>query len=203
MSSIRSYAEAAALVEALGKVAEHRDVQLVVGPWRDTTDLRTVRLGTCFDFPLNIILNGGHWSREELRWLLREWPALAARLEAADERLLPAQRARLLAVPPEEADAWSDWSSVSDSDPEDTAARAAMLRGAKKGAKKGGKMGSREDKSRAGKLGGKRSGAARRAKAAAAGGLREDLGPEELAELALKMAMERLVARGWKPSQGL
>ncbi len=45
-------------------------------------------------------------------------------------------------------------------------------------------------------LGGKRAAAAKWAKAAAAaGGLRKDLGPEELAELALKMAMERLEAK--------
>ncbi len=65
-------------------------------------------------------------------------------------------------------------------------------------------MGSREDKSRAAKmqpreakaLGGKRARAAQWAKAAAAaGGLRKDLGPEELAELALKVAMERLEAK--------
>ncbi len=55
----------------------------------------------------------------------------------------------------------------------------------------------REAKVRGGKLGGVNQ--PREAKvAAAAGGLRKDLGPEELAELALKMAMERLVAKGHK-----
>ncbi len=45
-------------------------------------------------------------------------------------------------------------------------------------------------------LGGKRARAAQWAKAAAAaGGLRKDLEPEELAELALEMAMERLEAK--------
>jgi hypothetical protein len=56
----------------------------------------------------------------------------------------------------------------------------------------GGKMQPRDAKA----LGGKRAGAAKWAKAAAAaGGLRKDLGPEKLAELALKMAMERLEAK--------
>ncbi len=64
------------------------------------------------------------------------------------------------------------------------------------GGKRGGKRGGVNQPRDAKVLGGKRAGATKWAKAAvAAGGLRKDLGPEELAELALKMAMERLEAK--------
>jgi hypothetical protein len=68
----------------------------------------------CFDFPLNKMVNGGHWSPEELCG----WAAdagcseLAARLGGG----APAQRAPLPAVP-EEWDDWSDWSSGDEEDP--------------------------------------------------------------------------------------
>jgi hypothetical protein len=43
-----------------------------------------------FDFPLNSMLNGGHWSDEELRGLLlRECPELADRLAAGEAERAP------------------------------------------------------------------------------------------------------------------
>ncbi len=88
----------------------------------------------------------------------------------------------------EELAAYDDWSSGSESDPEDQAVRAAKRRGGKKGAanqpleakqlgaanvpleakRLGGKLGSKNQPLEAKRLGGKRSGATRRAKAAAA-----------------------------------
>jgi hypothetical protein len=195
----------------------HTQLKLVIGPWRDVADLPTVRLETCFarrrrgqrghageaalekaqlltfDFPLNAMLNGGHWSPEELcGWAAdAKCPDLAARLEARLSGGAPAQRAALEA---EEWAAWSDWSLGDESDPEAEAVRWGKVRAGKLG----GKMGSREDKSRGGKmqpredksrdakmqpreakvLGGKRAKAAKWAKAAAAArGLRKDLAP--------------------------
>ncbi len=136
-----------------------------------------------FDFPLNTMLNGGHWSPEELAGWLGDAgsPEHAARLAARLGGGAPAQRAPLPAVPPEEADAIDDWSSGDEEDPEwteDTARQLAMQRGRSRGGQicmasmpreakaHGGQRGAAKQPREAKVLGGQRGQAALQAKPA-------------------------------------
>jgi hypothetical protein len=155
---------------AAAGVLRYRHIELVSGE----AALEKAQLLT-FDFPLNTMLNGGHWSPGELYGWAAECPDLATRLEARRGAARPLKRP----LPADEAADY--WSSGDESDPEAEAVRAARSRGGKMGGKMGGKKGAARSRRPARELAGallvlaayiyEKGWATRRAKAAAVGGV--------------------------------